>query len=273
MWFCRTCGVSRAIPLDRRREEDIHPRALYAWAYLKHKVACRNEMLSCACPNLGVLSAGRGSLDVEVPPDCDGLISAWRDPSGVVPILGLDVDGVLDNCARRFAVRDQPRERNFVYAFGQTVDPKTIARLDAVVRETGALVLLMSTWRKFLVGGSEGHPDDDGALGTCHARVGDIPLRAQKAFYLTGFRGIIYDTTPIVHDVDYTARNQEVRQWLRSADLGPRVRLVMVDDSYGDGDLLPHLIQTTHRDGWTDETTSQVMAAFANPEFDLDPRT
>ena len=263
-WFCRACGISRAIPLDQRRGEQIHPRALYAWAYLKHKVACRDEMLPCACPNLGVLSAGRDTFDVEMPQDDEGLISAWRDPSGVVPILGLDVDGVLDNLARRVTAQSLPRERNFVFEFGRIVDPATIARLDAVVRDTGALVLLMSAWRKFL---------DGGVPGTCHARVGDIPLPAQKAFQLAGFRGVVYDTTPIDTNMDRASRNREVRQWLRGADLGPRVRLVMVDDSYGDGDLLPHLIQTTNRDGWTDETTSQVMAAFHNPEFDLARRT
>lgn len=266
MWRCGACGICRAIPVDRRGQEHIHARALYAWAFLKHRVACANEMLSCPGPQLQIqyTERDRTVTQVPMPPDIAGMRSAWQDPDGVVPILGLDVDGVLDNLAHRVTVQSLPRERNFVFEFRRIVDLATVARLDAVVRDTGALVLLMSAWRKFL---------DGGVPGTCHARVGDIPLPAQKAFQLAGFRGVVYDTTPTDTNMDRASRNREVRQWLRGADLGQRVRLVMVDDSYGDGDLLSHLIQTTHRDGWTDETTSQVMAAFNNPEFDLDPKT
>jgi hypothetical protein len=153
-------------------------------------------------------------------------------------IVFVDVDGVL-NSEAYFAEKTQ---NGTVYApenfpFSEFC-PKAVANLNRICAETGAFVVVSSSWR----GGRS---------------VGEL----KDLFNAVGFTGKIKDKTPSLAN---TRRGYEIQRWLdihheRWTDY------VILDD---DDDMLPkqsaRFIQTHFKTGLTDECADRAIAILGS---------
>jgi hypothetical protein len=147
------------------------------------------------------------------------------------PICFLDMDGVVNSSS--FLMR---RKRNAdgelysVYAEGtwnEMIDPTCVARLNRIVRASGAHVVLSSSWRHAL-----------------SVEAVDKLLRAKGfAFHLIG-------ATPTINERG-KCRGDEIKLWLQTNS--PQARFAILDDVEQMGSLRPWLVKTSFLTGLTDE--------------------
>jgi len=155
-------------------------------------------------------------------------------------LIFLDVDGVL-NCEADW---DGPHGDSF-----STLDPEKCDQLARVVRETGATVILSSTWR--------------------------LPFarepRHKLIEWLKNREVIIHDFTPDLSirfgwgGSSQPLRGDEIKAWLSTnADKFPNPHFVIIDD---DADMLteqmPFFVQTSFKDnpgGLTPELADKAIA-------------
>lgn len=144
-------------------------------------------------------------------------------------VVFLDFDGVL-NSAEFFRRDPGPFDR---------LDPLAVARLNTIVRRSGAKVIISSSWR--------------------------LQRPVEKLSYLLsqlGFLGEIAGYTPDLSSSVRIAdgcsvRCLEIRSWLeRSAE--PVTRFVVLDDAELD-ELAPRLVKTTFGRGLQDEHVDEAL--------------
>lgn len=164
------------------------------------------------------------------------------------PLIFLDIDGVLNSHAwwdrRAPAQSDQSLEDYYLRA----LDPDACALLQGLCEDTGAEIVVMSTWRIL-------HP-------------------VEEIRHLLGKRGV---TTPILgvtpdlrhHEKDFQepwssfGRGLEVQWWLRErlGDEGAaNTRLVLVDDDSDFGVLKPKRVHTSFSTGLTTQHVEEMKA-------------
>lgn len=155
-------------------------------------------------------------------------------------IVFLDFDGVLNSA--EFKVRLQ-REEGPKSSMWNRLDAMAVARLNRLLKATGAVVVVSSSWRLFR---------DTGSVAALRGVLGDH-----------GFQGTVIGKTPhlgecIVHDgfeCDQAHRGFEIDQWLVSEQAissEPRPTFVILDDN---SDMIPHmdrLVQTNWETGLLD---------------------
>ena len=136
-------------------------------------------------------------------------------------ILFLDIDGVL-NSARYDAER---RAR----AMGN-VDETRLPLLRRIVEETGALIVLSTSWRVYW-------DSDPARCAPEWVDIGDL-------FSAYGLE--IYDKTP-----SYPGNNRdcEVRDWLIDRKEAVKSFVILDDMSFGWGDLADRLVRTSYHRG------------------------
>ena len=147
-------------------------------------------------------------------------------------LIFLDVDGVL-NCQSDWT---GPNEDSFA-----TLDPAKCDRLARIVRETGATVVLSSTWRLFP------GPALDKLNAWLLERGVTIHSRTQD---LTGEFG---------HSM---IRGHEIARWMEdNATKFPNPRFVILDDdSDMNKDQLPFFVHTSFKTGLTEALAEQAIA-------------
>ena len=136
-------------------------------------------------------------------------------------VIFLDIDGVL-NSDRYVKERDWRTQGN--------IDETRLPLLRRVVEETGAVIVLTTTWRKYW--------SPDPALWDPRWQ------QSGEAFARHGLE--IFDRTP-----EYAGNNRdaEVRDWL-AAHAGEVESFVILDDMhFGWGELADRLVQTSARIG------------------------
>lgn len=144
----------------------------------------------------------------------------------MMKVIFLDIDGVL-NC------RKTPNPRKFPYI----IDDKLLTLLRQLLEQTGASVVLSSTWRY----------DSAGIFSAKHQGVPFV------------------DITP---DMPDEPRSKEILEWLRHH---PEVtRYVVIDDEDDDLDELP-LFQPSSRTGLTQKIVD-CAADYLNGRSDKDIR-
>jgi Swiss Army Knife RNA repair-like protein len=129
-------------------------------------------------------------------------------------VLFLDVDGVL-NSAEWF---QEDRRRDGDYLGLRSVNPAAVKMINYVLRTTGAMLVLSSTWR-----------------------LVDDYVQTLKDFGLP-----IVAKTPVLHSSN---RGEEIRAWL---DTHPGVtHFAIIDDDADAGDcgLRDHFVRTTFQRG------------------------
>ncbi len=114
----------------------------------------------------------------------------WEEPPGPLPA--------------NFNLKDPPR-------WVGMIDPKGVARLNMILKETAAKIVISSSWR-------HAHPHKTG--------------RMQKILDLAGLVGDVIDETPIM----VGPRSHEISSWL-AANPGVR-RFVILDDGASAGEGL-----------------------------------
>lgn len=146
-------------------------------------------------------------------------------------VLFLDFDGVLNHEGTY-----QPAQPGglivLVTSETERLDSACVARVNRIVRETGARVVVSSTWR---------HEYD----------------RAQLQGHLTrhGFEGDVFDVTPILSG---RPRGLEICAWLEEH---PYVEAFAILDDNGDmGPVVDRLVQTSFAHGLQDEHVDRVIA-------------
>ena len=162
-------------------------------------------------------------------------------------VLFLDIDGVL-NSFDYFSAKKFSRAE-FQHAPSQ-VDAKAIARLNVVIEQTEAIVVLSSDWRK--------SPPNPGLLAT------ETALRERGATFSLTF------ATPILKEPErlarlgeswvgnYTPRWLEIQCWL---DKHQKVsRFAIVDDESDMAHLNDRLVVTEPEVGLTEEDCGRLLA-------------
>lgn len=142
------------------------------------------------------------------------------------PVIFLDIDGVMNNTGE--------------HAGGGPVswlDPTNVAILNKVVRATGAVVVISSSWRL--------------SASLAELRAG---------FVAAGCIAEIVDVTP---DLDGPRRGREIRAWL-DAQAAPPARYVAIDDQFDMPELPGKLIKTSQSAGLTARELPQILAYLAD---------
>lgn len=140
-------------------------------------------------------------------------------------VIFLDIDGVLNNhgCYRPGNI-DQ---------FGRCPDPSCIAALNYVVSETGAVIVVSSTWR---ISGVQ---------------------KMRETLQHWGVSGFVFDVTPRLEtakgDITLSVpRGREIQTWLdRIKDFTEVDRFVILDDDSDMEHHREHLVQTDFEYGLT----------------------
>lgn len=139
-------------------------------------------------------------------------------------ILFLDVDGVLNSL---LFFRTRPRSD---YLSDDRLDLQAIERLNRITDETGAKIVVSSTWRLPYVWNNQ---------------LAMLIVALQK----TGIKGEIIGMTPD-HQTQY-GRGGEIQDWMNNCGLQIDSFVILDDDSDMDH-LTNHLVQTKFVDGLQD---------------------
>lgn len=146
-------------------------------------------------------------------------------------LLFLDIDGVLNNRAwlARRPTHELDSELDEIKC---NLDPAPIARLNRVVRDTGCLLVLSSSWR-------------------C---LNPLPMISQ-ALRETGLETDLIGATP-----ELGVRGVEIRAWLDASRLA--ADFLIVDDEDELGALSAHLVRTSYETGLLDAHADEIVARF-----------
>ena len=137
--------------------------------------------------------------------------------TSTMKVIFLDIDGVINNAA---SIRKKGLH---------TLDPGCVTRLNRLLDETGAILVISSTWRKIW------------------------PLAAlQCRFEEYGFTGKIADRTPVLRGVE---RGVEIASYLSemSSRGYPIEQWVILDDNSDMGPLAYSLLLIDREPGLTDQ--------------------
>ena len=149
-------------------------------------------------------------------------------------IIFLDIDGVLYTSGYyKYLTLTQQKFRD---KYGFLFDPKCIKNFNEIIEETGAKVVISSTWR----------------------RAGIDIMR--NLFKDRGIKGDIIGLTPIATIEDlYFCRGEEIEHWLTYNGM-PDKFVILDDVSLGDGyDSWKGFIQTDMETGITEEIKEKVI--------------
>ena len=138
-------------------------------------------------------------------------------------VIFLDIDGVLAPIRRWDRYED--------------LDHACIQRLNEIVAEGGADVVVSSTWRH-----------------------GKTVAELQGMLDAQGFAGLVLDTTP--SNIPGARRGDEIAAWLAEHAV---VGFVIIDDHADMGELRTHLVQTQPSRGLQPADVPRALAMLTNP--------
>lgn len=150
----------------------------------------------------------------------------------------LDFDGVVNNYKYIKDYVDTfvyPTEKT--YYITEHIDPENIQKINRIIKETGAKVILSTAWRKAF------NLD-----------------RLRQILEHRGFIGEIIDETPILN----TDRFKEIQSWLDSNNINPE-DIVIIDDMPDMAHLNNRFVKTSFDTGILDK---HVLAAIKLLNFD-----
>ncbi|MCY1059430.1 HAD domain-containing protein [Nannocystis sp. SCPEA4] len=142
-------------------------------------------------------------------------------------VIFLDIDGVMNSLAGKAGQR----------GLSSWLDPVHVALLNDVVRATGAVVVVSSSWRR------------------------SMPLDALRlAFAEAGCVAEVVDVTP---DLDPGRRGREIAAWL-AAQREPPTRYAILDDTFDMPELPGKLVKTSRVEGLTAREVPRLLALLAD---------
>jgi len=159
-------------------------------------------------------------------------------------IVFLDFDGVL-NCHAYLSERSNHRKnienlsRFDARWWGEMIDPKAVEHLNSIVEQTGAYVVVCSSWR-------HGHSYE----------------RLRRVLQVRGFRGEVLGVTPTL---DGSQRGAECVAWIHA---WPRTveSFVALDDESDYEPIMDRLVKTGwHLGGLLEEHVAPAVALLRTP--------
>lgn len=143
-------------------------------------------------------------------------------------LIFLDIDGVFvtgDYIIERYNITGKPS--------GCVFDPKTVDRFNRIVKETGAKVVVSSTWR-----------------------MGRTVEELQQLLNDRGFIGVevVGKTVFTSHGV----RGREIQTYLSNMPEKPE-KFVILDDDADMEHLMPYLFKTDFNTGLTEKVTADII--------------
>jgi hypothetical protein len=161
-------------------------------------------------------------------------------------IIFLDIGGVLVN------------RQSLMKASGlrSTAWPSCVEALNSVTKETGAQIVISSTWRYF------------------HKQMGyESPLTFMRAKLAEwGATGKVIGCTPdLAHKPkegllwQHVQRGEEIQAWLDSYKRKPVESFCIIDDDADMKHLLSHLVQTSFAEGFTQAHAARAIEMLSRP--------
>jgi len=168
-------------------------------------------------------------------------------------VIFLDIDGVLNDEEFYILRADENSQYHNYYDKPYPLsefDPRCVERINKIVKETGAKIVLSSSWRS----------DDTPKLLNIFKQV-DLTLFTYKTPY-------IYDFDPLTQKIRDVKRGEEIQKFL---DEHPYIdKYVIIDD---DSDMLPHqmdnFIKCNAYYGISDNDTEKAIKLLGTIEDDL----
>jgi hypothetical protein len=159
-------------------------------------------------------------------------------------VIFLDIDGVLNTGSWHCQAKGKELQDEYGYKF----DPKAVANLKRIVDETGAEIVISSTWKSFGFSELEEMWEERGLPGKL---IGITPNSVSDEMLLNA-------------DLDnmelFSIRGMEIKEWLSKN--GKRIsHYAIIDDM---DNMLPeqqsHFVKTDPEIGITKENANQVIA-------------
>lgn len=149
-------------------------------------------------------------------------------------VIFLDFDGVLNGTADE-ASFDPDLHFASIEWFAQQYDADKVRRLNTLVKRTGAVVVLSTSWRV------------------------KLPIvHMARVMQSLGFEGWFFGATPHVEGARFEARRPaEIQAWLDAA--GDAVEKFVVLDDMDMGPLNAHLVRTPETTGLRDEDVERAV--------------
>lgn len=141
-------------------------------------------------------------------------------------VIFLDIDGVM--------ITGSHLKRSHAYE-GYQFAPDAVTNLKQIMEETGAEIVVSSTWR-----------------------TGGFTFLA-KMFNSNGITTGLAGQTPIIH---YANRGQEIQQYIEESKWDPKLtvdRFVILDDNDDMGELHPYLVRTDWKTGLNEEAKNKAI--------------
>ena len=173
-------------------------------------------------------------------------------------VLFLDMDGVLNSnvffrstaYAESRAMQQMGDDESYGDEWTAMVDNSAVARLNRVIKETGAKVVISSSWRYHRT------PED-----------------MQDVLNRCGFKGEVIGRTPVGMEIDPDSvgapemrltvqydRGYEIEQWLvQNTHLNVADNFAIVDDDWDMPNIKDHFVRTSAEYGLTDEDVNQLI--------------
>jgi hypothetical protein len=168
-----------------------------------------------------------------------------------VKVIFLDMDGVLNS--EEFLRRRDKEPNCAADRWENNIDPAGVSRLNRIIAETGAKVVISSTWRKVL-----DYQEMERLLklyGFVGEVVGQTPDFSKRHWYGTGV-GHCYE------------RGHEIREWLREQMLGVHMRSASFVPTHTCGS--EHVEQYVILDDSSDMATVKHRHIWCDPAVGLD---
>jgi hypothetical protein len=160
-------------------------------------------------------------------------------------LIFLDIDGVLWTYRHAEWLTNHGKSRRV--GLFPALDPACVQRFNRLVAETGALVVISSTWRKMR------------KLEVLYANLAEQGVQAR-------FVGATPDLNASSRNAGdpIAFRGDEIAAWLATHQAPSS--FAIIDDDADMGALLPRLVQTTIDDGLCDEHCVRVRALLLEQE-------
>jgi histidinol phosphatase-like enzyme len=160
-------------------------------------------------------------------------------------VIFLDFDGVLCNIesiSAGYKARTEPEQD----PYGPHDD--CVAALNRIIAETGAVIVVSSTWRKCM---------------TPNARM-------RQTLSRWGVKGDMIGTTPVLNrdEYAYKRRGSEIQFWLNTVRT-PVTSFVILDDDSDMAHLSHRLVRTSMQDGLTETDADRAIAILNAPPTDF----
>lgn len=163
-------------------------------------------------------------------------------------VIFLDIDGVLNSFEKHADITLPHSEwcPETMNAFGITLDvfPEMVARVNKITSETGAKLVLSSSWR-----------------------VGYLADYADVIIHLhnSGLNGFIVGRTP--HDTTLNTRGKEIVKWFKEHSDEKIESFIILDDNDNMDPVTDRLVHTDHQTGIQDADVDKAIAMLDEPTY------